>query len=318
MSDEANDQMLDDLYGDELPDPLLVDGQGDDEASTAVQPPAAPVIKPTPTTTPPTPATSATPAPAADPATIDAPLEVKAPKRIDEVAADPSQKVPLAELVKHRRAARDLRLRVAELEAERSIRTAASGAGREADPFPRQAELDEIQNLIEQDEPLSAKQARTLTELTAARLKHEAAQEAKVQQAVAGSTAGSAVRLAHQTALEEWTVDQCGEGLDYATVWREGFANLSDADKAAIEAAGEEAAGQMYTRCIQRTPALYSRYRSRASSVAASTGAPAPRSPAAPPASPKPFAETPPVPVTPDVERLAEELYGDDEEAALP
>ncbi|MEN8209779.1 MAG: hypothetical protein ABFR50_11080, partial [Candidatus Fermentibacteria bacterium] len=58
-----------------------------------------------------------------------------------------------------------------------------------------------------------------------------------------------------QAAMAELTAENCGDGLDFASVVAAGEANLTEGDKLAIKAAKDPAA-EKYRRCVMLSPEL--------------------------------------------------------------
>lgn len=119
-------------------------------------------------------------------------------------------------------------------------------------PGPDDTELADLEQLIQDDEPLTARQANRLTELRMGQAQRTA-EQAHLEQV------RTVVLDSHNLALATFTADKLGEGLDYKTVWQAGYENLSPRDKQRIEQAGEDASAMMYDLCIARTPELRQR-----------------------------------------------------------
>jgi len=93
----------------------------------------------------------------------------------------------------------------------------------------------------------------------AAQREYDAKESAAKQQQQEQENRQTAFATSRQKALQDFTEEKQGKGLDLLTVLQIGEANLTEGDKLDIYNAGENAFQVSYERCIQRTTELQQR-----------------------------------------------------------
>ncbi len=147
-----------------------------------------------------------------------------------------SDSVPLATHLETKHQLRDLKLRLAQLEAERIV---------PQPPQPTEPEKSPLEAFLEKEGDDAVPTAKVLLEQS--RWEHRQAQQQ--QQTGADSMANRAVAVA----VRSMTDDVMGEGLGFETLLQIGNTFLTPGDIVDIKAAGAKAGEVMYQRLLERT-----------------------------------------------------------------
>jgi len=193
--------------------------------------------------------------------------------------ADRPKMVPLSALHEQREKNRALREERDQLRQKLESRGSGPSPSTEAKPLS-QDEQSELQRLEKDDEDsdyMAKADRRRLADLRQRQRQATAAQQA--EEAKSRATVDR-VKRSIANAREEMTAAVQGQGLDFDTVHREGYQNLSEADKLALLEAGDDAGAKLYELAIARTPALRERLAARKATTKAKPAHDDPNEPA--------------------------------------